>query len=34
MNKKNALNNVENIMKMMKQHRNADKMINMMMKIK
>lgn len=36
MNEKNALNNALNIMKKMKkteQHKNADKMIDMMMKI-
>jgi len=33
-NKKNILNNVENIVSKMKQYRDADKIINIMMKIK
>ncbi len=32
-NKKNILNNVENIVSKMKQYRDADKIINIMMKI-
>ncbi len=32
--KKNVLNNIKNIVSKMKQHRDADKIINIMMKIK